>query len=97
MLVDLLMTKVVPAVRKKLKGAKLINLQVDNAPARATGRAWLTAPSCRSCSTSPTRGCIELVELYEQLPQHVPQSPCTNLCDLGFFRSISSRLPKLIQ
>ena len=25
----------------------------------------------------------------------VPQSPCTNLCDLGFFRSIDSRLPKL--
>ena len=24
-----------------------------------------------------------------------PQSPCTNLCDLGFFRSIDSRLPKL--
>ena len=25
----------------------------------------------------------------------IPQSPCTNLCDLGFFSSIDSRLPKL--
>ena len=24
-----------------------------------------------------------------------PQSPCMNLCDLGFFKSIDSRLPKL--
>jgi transposase len=31
------------------------------------------------------------IELREQ----IAQSPCTNLCDLGFFRSIDSRLPKL--
>ena len=28
-------------------------------------------------------------------PASIAQSPCTNLCDLGFFRSIDSRLPKL--
>ena len=31
------------------------------------------------------------IELVEQMPQ----SPDTNTCDLGFFRSIDSRLPKL--
>ena len=31
------------------------------------------------------------IEFVEQ----IAQSPCTNLCDLGFFRSIDSRLPKL--
>ena len=31
------------------------------------------------------------IEIVEQ----APQSPCTNLCDLGFFNSIDSRLPKL--
>ena len=35
-----------------------------------------------------------LVELTEHA-EWLPQSPCTNLCDLGFFRSVDSRLPKL--
>ena len=85
MWVELLMTKVIPAVRKKLKGAKLIKLQVDNAPGHRTSvannaklQALLDKPNPR-------------IELVEQLPQ----LPCTNLCDLGFFRSVDSRLPKL--
>ena len=35
-----------------------------------------------------------LVELTEHA-EWLPQSPCTNLCDLSFFRSVDSRLPKL--
>ena len=83
--VDLLMKKVIPAVRKKLKGAGLIKLQVDNAPGHRTSVANSPALQKLLDKGNPK------IELVEQMPQ----SPCTNLCDLGFFRSIDSRLPKL--
>ncbi len=85
MWVALLMKKVIPAVRKKLKGATLIKLQVDNAPGHRTSVA--NSPELQALLDKPN----PKIELVEQLPQ----SPCTNLCDLGFFRSIDSRLPKL--
>ena len=85
MWVALLMKKVIPAVRKKLKGATLIKLQVDNAPGHRTSVA--NSPELQALLDKPN----PKIELVEQLPQ----SPCTNLCDLGFFNSVDSTLPKL--
>ena len=75
----------IPAVREKLKKAKLVMLQVDNAPGHRTGAAIDRRLEKLLNQKTPR---IVLVE-------QIAQSPCTNLCDLGFFRSIDSRLPKL--
>ena len=63
----------------------MIKLQVDNAPGHRTSVA--NSPRLQKLLDKPN----PRIELVEQLPQ----SPCSNLCDLGFFRSIDSRLPKL--
>lgn len=83
--VKLLCNKVIPAVRTKLKKAKVVKLQVDNAPGHRTGAAIDKRLEKLLKKRNP------IIELVEQ----IAQSPCTNLCDLGFFRSIDSRLPKL--
>jgi hypothetical protein len=81
---DMLLTLVFPAVRALLPKAKVVKLQFDNAPGHKTG-ADRSDAMIKAMKGRPS---IEFVE-------QIAQSPCTNLCDLGFFRSIDSRLPKL--
>ena len=45
----------------------------------------LPAPMARGRQAGPT------IKILEQCAQ----SPCTNVCDLGFFNSVDARLPKL--
>jgi len=69
------------------KKAKIVKLQFDNAPGHRTG-ADISAALKKAMKGMPGMPGIVFVE-------QIAQSPCTNLCDLGFFRSIDSRLPKL--
>ena len=61
--VDLLIDKVIPAVRKKLKGAGLIKLQVDNAPGHRKSVA--NSPKLQKLLDKGN----PKIELVEQLPQ----------------------------
>ena len=79
--VDLLVEKVIPAVRKKLKGAKLIKLQVDNAPGHRTSVA--NSPKLQKLLDKAN----PKIELLEQLPQ----SPCTNFCATSTSSARSTR------
>ena len=85
--VQMVCDDIIPAIRAKLRNAKVVRLQFDNAPGHRTGN--VDARIVAACK-APRRGGPR-IELREQ----IAQSPCTNLCDLGFFRSIDSRLPKL--
>mmetsp|Transcript_31106 Transcript_31106/g.95180 ORF Transcript_31106/g.95180 Transcript_31106/m.95180 type:complete len:312 (-) Transcript_31106:201-1136(-) len=87
---------VIPAIRDKLKNAKTITVQMDNAtPHKSKSKDKndtmekrlqdvLKAPRLRGKQHGP-----DIVFLRQ-----VPNSPDTNACDLGFFKSIDSRLPK---
>ena len=83
--IGLLVDKVIPAIREKLPKASTVKIQFDNAPGHVTGRA-VDERLQRAMNKAKPKIVIVL---------QIPQSPCTNLCDLGFFRSIDSRLPKL--
>lgn len=82
--VEMLVDKVFPAIRVKLRKLKVVQIQFDNAPGHKTGKLDKRIEA----ELTSARPHIEIVE-------QAPQSPCTNLCDLGFFNSIDSRLPKL--
>lgn len=83
--VAMLIDNVFPAIREQLPRAKVVRLQFDNAGPHKT-RSGIDPRLVAVMQAGRPR--IEFV------PQ-VAQSPCTNLCDLGFFRSLDSRLPKL--
>lgn len=83
--VQLLVDTVFPAIRTNLSRAKVVKVQFDNAPGHRTSR--FIDPRIEVALTS-SRPHIRLVS-------QPAQSPCTNVCDLGFFNSIDSRLPKL--
>jgi len=83
--VKMLLELVFPAIRTKLPRAKVVKLQFDNAGPHKT-HSEVDPRLAAAMSKGKPR--IVFVE-------QIAQSPCTNLCDLGFFRSIDSRLPKL--
>lgn len=82
---------VIPAIRHKFKGAKTVTIQYDNASPHKTkakkGEKLMTErlADVLKQRTGPK---IEVVS-------QVAQSPDTNACDLGFFRSMDSRLPAI--
>lgn len=82
--VSLLVHNVFPAIRAKLSRAKEVKVQFDIAPGHQTSRI---DPRVEQALTA-ARPHIKSVS-------QPLQSPCTNVCDLGFFNSIDSRLPKL--
>ena len=84
---EMLKEKVFPAVREKMSHAKVVTLQWNNAGGH--GMATIDEKIAGDLP-SPGGG----VPALRVLPQ-CAQSPDTNVCDLGFFNSVDSRLPKL--
>ena len=83
---------VMPAARRAFPNAPKITIQFDNAPGHKTtaddnGKTKLAAtlaPQMRGLHGRP-----EIV-----FGEQVANSPDTNACDLGFFKSMDLRLPK---
>ena len=70
MFVKLLLTKVIPAIRKKMKKAKVVYLQFDNAPGHMTGNlADSVLKACRK--GSPMIVIVEQVSCAEPLHEHM--------------------------
>ena len=82
----MLRTNVFPAIRKKMSGAKLVTVQMDN----AGGHGMATLHKKISNALPARKGGGPTIELVDQ----PAQSPDTNVCDLGLFRSVDSRIPK---
>ena len=81
--VSMLVSDVFPAIRAKFARAKVVRVQFDNAPAHRTSNLDARIEA----ALTSARPHIKIVK-------QPPQSPCGNLCDLGFFNSIDSKLPK---
>ena len=84
---EMLKELVFPAIRDKMFFAKTVTLQWDNAGGH--GMSSIDAKIADDLP-SPAPG----VPAMKVVPQ-CAQSPDTNVCDLGFFNSVDSRLPKL--
>ena len=82
--VRMLVHDVFPAIRAKLPRARVVKVQFDNAPGHRT----------KNIDTRITAA-LTSARPHIKLVNQPAQSPCTNLCDLGFFNSIDSKLPKL--
>ena len=82
----MLKKNVFPAIRKKMSGAKLVTVQMDNAGGH--GMATLHKKIANALPARKGGGpTIKLVNQTAQLPD-------TNVCDLGLFRSVDSLIPK---
>lgn len=84
--VKMLLDNVFPAIRMKLSKAKRVLIQLDNAGPHKTRSGSIDPRLAKAMKAGKP-----IIEFADQ----IAQSPCTNLCDLGFFKSIDSRLPKL--
>ena len=58
-------------------------------------RARRSSLELMACRLSPGGSPRSLRSVSQAESEQLPRSPCTNLCDLGFFRSIDTRLSKL--
>ena len=85
-----------PAIRRKLPHAATVKVQFDNAPGHkttASSEDKLIANRLASALAAPMKDGRRTGPRIEIVPQ-CPNSPDTNACDLGFFKSLDSRLPK---
>jgi hypothetical protein len=84
---EMLVKDVFPAIRKKMKWAKVVKVQWDNAGGH--GVASILS-KIQDHLPAPVRGGPK-IELVSQCAQ----SPETNTLDLGFNKALDSTLPKL--
>lgn len=84
---EILTEKVFPAIRDKMSYASEVKIQYDN----AGGHGMKTIESKIDSELPAPRGGGPKLTL---VPQEA-QSPDTNGCDLGFFNSVDSTLPKI--
>ena len=82
---------VMPAARKAFPNSAKITIQFDNAPGHKTKNVDPTKTMAASLERDmrPLYGRPEIV-----FGKQIPNSPDTNACDLGFFKSMDSRIPK---
>ena len=82
---------VIPAIRSNFQGARTVTMQYDNASPHKT--------KAKKGEKLMTERLADVLKQHTgpeiQLVSQVPQSPDMNACDLGFFRSMDSRLPAL--
>lgn len=94
--VSMMRELVLPSIRQKLKDVPVVKIQFDNAPGHKTrvadGNQTIEEALARSLAAPKYRGrqVGPKIEIVEQ----IANSPDTNACDLGFFRSLDSRLPR---
>ena len=84
---QMLKEDVFPAIREKMHFAKKVTVQWDNA-----GGHGMSTIDAKIAAELPSPG--QGVPALQIVPQ-CAQSPDTNVCDLGFFNSIDSQIPKL--
>lgn len=82
---------VFPAIRSKMPAAKEVTVQFDNAGGHGMGTIMGKIQSELAAPMRRGRQCGPKLSISEQCAQ----SPDTNACDLGFFNSIDSCLPKM--
>jgi hypothetical protein len=88
----MLRADVIPAIRAQLSRARVVTLQMDNAsPHKSKARPGAKTMMERLAAVlrAPRSGGPK-IGFFRQ----VANSPDTNACDLGFFKSMDSRLPK---
>ena len=86
---EMLKNEVFPAIREKMHFAKEVTVQWDSAGGH--GIASLTRKIAGELPAPDDGGpAIKLAD-----PGQAAQSPCTNTLDLGFNKSMDSRLPKV--
>ena len=88
---NMLLNNVFPAIRSKLSDAKDVKVQFDNAGGH--GMSTIEGKIAREMAAPVRRG--KQVGPKLTMVKQCAQSPDTNVCDLGFFNSLDSRLPKL--
>jgi|TARA_B100000513_G_scaffold66694_1_gene26395 hypothetical protein len=82
----MLKKNVFPAIRKKMSGAKLVTVQMDY----AGGHGMATQHKKIANALPARKGGGPTIKLVDQ----AAQSPDTNVCDLGLFKSVNSLIPK---
>lgn len=86
-------TDVIRAIHAKLPNAPKVSIQFDNAPGHATraakGKQTVSEALARQLAEK-RGGRGPQIEIVTQ----VANSPDTNACDLGFFRSLDTHLPR---
>ena len=89
---------VIPAIREKMAWAKVVQMQFDNAPGhhtkgtKADEKTAIGHKIAAELQASRNRSGAQRQVDIGIFPQE-PNSPCTNLNDLGFYNSMDSRLP----
>ena len=88
---EMLTSKVFPAIRTKMASCKKVSVQWDNAGGH--GMSTIMDKIADSLEAPMKRG--KQVGPWIEVVGQCPQSPDHNGCDLGFFNSVDSRVPKL--
>ena len=85
----MLKEKVIPAIRAKMSSAKNVGLQMDNAGGH--GMKTIANKIADALPARVHRGKQQGPNII--LKDQPAQSPDTNVCDLGLFRSVDSQIP----